>query len=366
LGKISRRNKQLKTSIKKSIIKRAIKKRRKNQHFDEVAAELMTLPSDASIEYNNSYYFASHDEKGNAFFFRLGQRGGVDGPIAEIWFGATTYDGKMYMNSQMIYKLDQSPATVKCIEPRKKWEFAFSGKMIPVKPGKDLIAEPYGNQVHAEFRGVFTSDKGIFEFGRDTHIDAFASAMAAEKWTKDFSANMKKNVQSQTRTEQIGHVATTFKVGNDEYTMDAPALRDQAFGKRIWSYMNHYSWLVGSLVDGNAFNVVTVYYPVINVKGLPTGYHLQGDKYINLKDAQFPRHFKTDGIAPAQGSVTAQFSDKSNVIVDFESKIIFPYVFTDDHGGYNVFECITTFNFNGVKGMGIAEFSYNQDKNRLV
>jgi len=128
--------------------------------------------------------------------------------------------------------------------------------------------------------------------------------------------------------------------------------------------MNHYSWLVGNLEDGSAFNTVMVLYPPINVAGLKTGYVMRGDKYVNLINVDYPKHFTVTGIAPTSGNATAKFSDKSRAVIDFETKIIFPYTFTDSEGGYDVYEGITSYTFNGIKGYGIAEFSYNQDKDR--
>ena len=354
----------MKNSIKKMIMRRVMKKRKAGQVFDEVASELHKLPKDADETINNSYYYASHDSGGNAFFLRLGQRGGIGGknPVAEIWFGFCTADGKAYMNSNQLYKLSESPVKTECQEPLCKWTFSFKGKMVPVKPGVNLVAEPIGKEIDAEFNGTFTSNHGLFEFSRDTHINSYSTAIAAEKWDKGFSEELKKN--HQTRIEQTGHIKCKFKAEGKEYTIDAPGLRDQAYGRRLWSYMNHYSWLVGCLEDGMAFSTVIVLYPRINVKGLKTGYIVKDGKYINLLDVNYPKHFATDGVAPTQGNATAKFSDKTKACIDFKTRIIFPYTFTDAEGGYNVFECITSYEFNGKKGTGISEFSYNQDKSR--
>ncbi|MCL2587206.1 MAG: hypothetical protein FWE31_03115 [Firmicutes bacterium] len=348
----------MKTCLKKAIMRRVMKKRKASADFDDVASEIYVLPPEADETVNNSYYYASHDKEGNAFFMRLGIRGGT----AEIWFGVTTACGKAYMNSQELYKLEDSPVKTKCIQPLKEWEFSFKGKMLPVKPGENRIAVPDGKEVDAEFSGTFTSDLGLFEFSRDTHVEAYANAIAAQKWVKGFSDELKNN--HQTRTEQMGHTKAVFKVGGKEFKFDAPGLRDRAYGKRIWSYMNHYSWLVGNLEDGRAFNACMVLYPAINVKGLRTGYYLPRDKYINLLDVDFPKHFTVTGVAPTHGKATAKFSDKTKAEIEFETKIIFPYRFTDSEGEYLVFEGVTSYTFNGIKGYGIAEFSYNKDRSR--
>ena len=351
----------IKKSFKKAIIKKVMKERKAVQEFDEVASEFHTLPKDADETINSSYYYASHDKDGNAFFMRLGERGG-ENPVAEIWFGVTTADGKAYMNKEQLYPLDKSPIKTNCIEPLRKWEFSFDGVMIPVVAGDNKVALQSGDEVNATFSGIFTSEHGLFEFSRDTDIGSYANAIASEKWVKGFSDELKKN--HQTRIEQIGHAVCEFNVEGNTYKIDAPALRDQAYGRRIWSYMNHYSWLVGNLEDGRAFNTVMVLYPTINVTGLKTGYVHEDGKYISLTNVDYPKEFTTKGTAPTKGTAKAKFANKKTANIEFESKIIFPYNFTDNEGGYNIFESITTFYFNGVKGYGIAEFSYNADKKR--
>lgn len=351
----------LRKNLKKCIIRRVMKKRKSEQNFDEVASDLHQMPTDADETINHSHYFKSHDKDGNAFFFRLGQRGGKK-PTAEIWFGFVTSCGKAYMNSKELYDLSDSPASAKCVVPLREWKFSFKGKMFPVSAGENLVAVPNGSEIDTEFNAVFTSKNGLFEFARDTHIDAYAEAIASEKWTKGFSEELKDNTQ--TRVEHVGHVKCTFKADGKIYSMDAPALRDQAYGKRYWSYMNHYSWLVGNLVDGRSFNTVMVLYPTINKTGLKTGYVMENGQYHSLTHVDYPVHFTTKGVAPVEGRATARFVDGTYAVIDFKSSIIFPYTFKDNRGAYNVFECITTFDFNDVKGMGISEFSYNADPRR--
>jgi len=350
-----------KKSFKKRIIRNQMEKRKATQNFDEIKSELHTLPTDADDTFNNSHYFASHDLDKNAFFLRLGERGGKN-PVAEVWFGFVSANGSAYMNSESLYRLDQSPVKVECVTPLREWKFAFKGKMVPVKPDKELIATPCGEAVTVEFNGIFTSEIGLFEFSRDTNTNSYVEAIASEKWVKGFSEELKQN--HQTRIEQIGRVICQFKTANEVYAIDADAIRDQAYGRRLWSYMNHYSWLYGSLADGRAFDTVMVLYPTINVYGIRTGYVLAGGEYQNLLEVDYPKAFATTGVAPRSGTVMAKFSDGMEATIEFATKIIFPFQFTDVNGGYNVFEGVTTFTFNGVKGAGIAEFSYNQDKQR--
>jgi len=355
----------IKTCFKQAIMKSVMKKRKANQNFNEAESELAGLPDDADETINNSDYVKAHDKYGNAFFMRLGRRGGKNGAeaVAEIWFGFVSADGKAYMNAKQLYKLSDSPVITECIEPLKKWKFIFKGKVVPVEAGENRVAKPIGDEVDAEFEGVFTSNNRLFEMARDTHLNSYCKGIAAEKWTKGFADELKKN--NQTRTEQIGCIKCEFKVEGNTYLTDTPALRDRAFGRRLWSYMNHYGWLVGSLEDGRYFNAVMVRYPSVNVIGLKTGYIFENGEYHNLTDADFPVHFTTDGVAPINGEAVAYYSNNETAKIEFDAKIYFPYQFYDDEGGYDVFEGITTHTFNGIKAYGITEFSYNQDKTRL-
>ena len=355
----------IKTVCKRAIMKKVMKKRKATQNFDEALSELTALPEKADETINNSDYLKAHDKFGNAFFMRLGRRGKKEGAgaIAEIWFGFVSASGKAYMNSQQIYDIEDSPITAECITPLKEWRFIFKGKVVPVEAGENRVAVAIGDEIDAEFEAVFTSGNRLFEMARDTHINSYCRGIAAEKWSKGFSDELKKN--HQTRTEQIGHVKCEFKADGQAYSMDTPALRDRAFGRRLWSYMNHYGWLVGALEDGRYFNAVMVRYPSVNIVGLKTGYIFDGGEYHNLTNANFPKHFTTDSTAPINGSAMAYYSNKVTAKIEFDTKMYFPFQFYDDGGGYNVFEGVTTHYFNGIKGYGIAEFSYNQDKSRL-
>ena len=121
-----------------------MKKQKSGSTFSEEASELAGLPPDADETINCSDYCKAHDKNGNCFFIRLGRRKNKEGDCAEIWFGFYTQDGKAYMNSKQLYRLNESPVKAECIEPLRKWEFSFSGKVIPVKPEKNNVAEPCG------------------------------------------------------------------------------------------------------------------------------------------------------------------------------------------------------------------------------
>lgn len=353
----------MKKMLKKSLMRRVMKRRIANTVFDDAAGETWTAPADAGPEINNSHYFSSHDLEGNSFFLRAAKRGGKNG-VAEVWFAFKSSSGEIYVNTQQLLPLEKNTTKVECIEPLRKWKISFEGKVIPVIPGEDKQAITNGKEIDAKFEGEFTSEFGIYDFSRDTDLNAFCNAIAAEKWKKGFSDELKKN--HQVHIEQDGHATATLSVEGKEFKMDAPAIRDHSFGRRLWSYMNRHAWLSTILEDKNAINVNTVRYPALNVFGLKTGYKIKNGVAANMICVDFPKDFLTSGKPPTAGEFKAKFSDKTKAVVKYEPEIIFTFNFDDADGGYVVYEGIASFTVDNVKGRGIAEFGYNKDRRRYA
>jgi hypothetical protein len=259
------------------------------------------------------------------------------------------------VNSCRLFKLSESAAQVKCITPLKKWEFSFSGKMYPVKPDGDLIAKPCGPEIDAGFTGVFTSDSPLYEFSRDTDLKPFCRAIAAEKWGKGFAAQL--NHAHQIHIEQDGFIKGTFNIDGKKYQIDAAAIRDHSYGRRVWSYMNRHKWLIAVLEDGSTLGTNSVRYPALNVAGLKTGYKMCGGKTVNVVDWVFSGDKKN-------GKYTVKYSDKTTDECAFASDIVFPFEFTDEYGAYIIYEGLSAFTVNNKKGRGITEFGYNADSRR--
>jgi len=345
----------IKNTIKQKIMHRVMKKRKNNTPFDEIASELYELPEDAANDMNNSYYFSAHNMDGTAIFFRFGKRSGGKNAMAEVWFALRLPDGTAYVNSQRLLKLSESTAHVKCITPLKEWEFSFSGKMYPVKPDGNLIAQPCGSEFDAKFTGIFTSNSALYEFSRDSEIKPFCRAIAAEKWAKGFADQLKH--AHQIHIEQDGFIKGVFNIGEKIHKIDAPAIRDHSFGRRVWSYMNCHKWLIAILEDGSTLNANSVRYPALNVEGLKTGYKMFGKKIINVIDWIFSGDKKNS-------KYTVTYSDKTTDECAFSLDIMFEFEFTDEHGSYTIYEGLSAFTINGKKGRGITEFGYNGDSLR--
>ncbi|MCL2675644.1 MAG: hypothetical protein FWE84_03530 [Firmicutes bacterium] len=353
----------LKTAIKTALMRNIMKKRKAAAAFDEVLSEHYQTPDDAGEDMNNSYYFSAHTWDGGALFVRYAQRGGGDKAMAEVWAAYRAADGTAFVNQNCLYKLSESPMGVKCVTPLREWQFFFKGEMAPVAPfGEELIARPIGEPVFAELSGTFTSKNGLYEFSRETDDMAFCRAVAAEKWKKGFSDDL--NRESQTHIEQDGHIKAVLNVGGKEYKIDAQAVRDHSYGRRVWSYMNRHTWRIALLEDGSLLNTNVVRYPALNVRGLKCGYKMKDGVMANVTDVIFHGGAALDGLPLREDEYTVKYSDGSEIKHEFKADIAFPFEFDDKYGKYIIYEGISSFIIGGVKGRGITEFGFNGDKGR--
>lgn len=352
----------IKTGLKTIVLKSALKKRRGKNSFDEAESELYKLPADAAEDMNNSYYFTAHSENGEAMFFRYAERGGGKNAIAEVWFAYRAADGTAYVNEKRLLKLSESTARVECIEPLKKWNFSFKGKLTPVKPDGDLIARTSGEALDGEFSGVFTGEYGLYNFSRDTDLKTYCSALAAEKWYKGFSKELEHI--DQVHIEQDGSISGTLDVKGKKYKINAEAIRDHSYGRRKWSFFNRHTWLIGILEDGTRLNVNAVRYPILNVRGLKTGYKIKDGFKAGTTKVSFSDELGLSGGPYKEGSYKACYSDKSALDCSFKLDIAFPFEFSDKDGSYIIYEGVSGFTCGNLKGRGITEFGYNKDKSR--
>lgn len=344
----------IKQGLKRALIRRVLKKRKGDGVFDELSSERFELPTDAGTDFNNSYYFCAHNTDGTSLLFRLGKRGGG---THEVWFAYYDRAGNAFVNLTQLYAAQESPAAVKCIAPLKEWEFAFKGKLVRVSPDDDLIARPYGAELDAVFTGVFLCTENMYEFSRDTDVNNFASAIAAEKWVKGFNAEL--NTNHQTHIEQAGRVKGVLSADGAEYNIDSPGLRDHSYGRRDWDYMNRHVWLAAVCPGGRAVNTSWVSYPAL--KELKSGYEVYNGAVKNVTGAA-PMDKLSNGGIPKRFEYFAELSDKTVLTNKCRVDIAFPFSFQD--GAYIMYEGLADFEINGEKGRGTAEFGYNADAGR--
>jgi hypothetical protein len=332
--------------LKEPLARRSIRKRQLAHPFDAASAETFALPSDAAPDQNNSYYFSCHGLDGTSLFFRLGLRGG--GASSEVWFAYRDASGKGWVNAEQLTPPAVCPARVRCVKPEEVWEFSFHGTML----GSG------SKEAEVSFQGTFTASSPIFEFS--THMDPgpLARALAREKWSRSFFAEVAQN--HQTHYEQQGHVAGTLELGGRTIAISLPAMRDHSFGKRDWDYMDRHIWLMALLEDGRSLNVNMVRYPA--VRELQTGYLISGPRTVCVHGATSMDSLPCTGSVPDSFDVQLRLADGRSLLLSCEKEASFTFPF--DHGAYVIHEGVGRFTVDGVRGRGILEFGFNGDKDR--
>lgn len=331
--------------LKMSLIRRSLDKRRISSPFVVEAAEHFSLPLDADETQNNSYYFSCHDMQGNSLLMRYAKRGQNQ---TEVWFAYKDAASNAYVNERQLYIGEDAPAGVRCRETGEVWDFFYDGELKNLSSGKRCAAH---------FRGTFCATGGIFEFGHDVDSSVLAAAIAKEKWSRAFFADLQQN--DQVHYEQQGRVEGVLEIDGARISCALPAMRDHSYGKRDWRYMNRHFWLMALLEDGGSLNANMVSYPAL--RALQTGYFVSKQGVSCITEAKI-----LEDIAP--GAVPDAFSYKAKradgkeftVVCKKERQFDFPF------DGYTLYEGIGTFDVDGIAGRGILEFGWNSDAARYA
>jgi len=336
----------MKQRLKQALIRRSLEKRRLTTPFNEEQAERFTLPPDADDSQNNSYYFSAHDQKGNSLLFRHAQRSVKK---TEVWFAFKDADGNACINDQQLFITD-APSRVNCVEPGKTWAFSYHGQVRHLKTNKVF---------NASFEGAFSAAGPIFEFGHDVDANVLAGAIAREKWSKAFFADLRNN--DQVHYEQPGVITGELVLDGERIPYDMTAMRDHSFGKRDWGYMNKHFWLMALFEDGSSLNANMVSYPALK---LQTGYYETDGKVICAKAARIIENVQKPHTVPEAFTYEAVLLDGRTLTVSCRREEVF--VFPFDNGAYTIYEGIGSFELGNVKGRGILEFGWNGDPKRCI
>ena len=333
--------------LKKALITRSVLKRRRAHPFLADAAERYRLPSDAGDSLNNSYYFSCHDNSGTSLLFRHAQRGGKH---TEVWFAYRDADGSAYISDKQFFFADEAPTAVECAEPKKAWRFSYDGEVKNLRTGA---------LCRARFAGTFEAAGDIFEFGHDVDVRVLAEAIAREKWSKKFFAELQGN--DQVHYEQPGHVTGELVLGGAVIPCNFAAMRDHSYGKRDWSYMNRHFWLMALMADGRQLNANMVSYPALK---LTSGYYLADGKTVCVESARIIEDVQKPHAVPDAFTLAVRLVDGHTLSIACRREEMF--VFPFDNGAYTIYEGVGVFEIDGATGRGILEFGWNGDLSRCV
>ena len=331
--------------LKKFIVTKIINKRKKNQPFDEKAAESFTLGCDGDGTFNNSYYFSAHcQKKKQSLYVRLGLR---DNGNAEVW---VYFDNEQnnYYHDKLLYTTATSPLKVN--NDNGAWSFSFEGELLD----KD------GKKVTSKVDCAFKPSGKIVDFFSHMPSERLGVAMAQDKWTKDYFAEVQKN--NSVHYEQEGRLLGLVTIDGTEYQIDLPCVRDHSYGRRVWGYMNNHLWLA-AVSDDCLINFSMVSYPSMSI--LEEGHLREKENPVEfVTKVSYDRNKIVTGEIPNELTLTAQIEKKRNITVSAKLLRSIPYVF--ENGDYTLIEGIADYEVDGIKCRGILEIGFNKDKSRFM
>lgn len=331
-------------NVKKKFMTAVLDKKKKNQPFDFEKAESFALSSKDGRDINNSYYFSAHSaDKNESVYLRLGLRGE---DTAEVW-ACCDFDGAHYVLKKNDHRHNNSPLSVS--REGVNWRVRFEGVLDCEKESVPCAVDC-----------VFSPTAKAVDFFSDMPSLRTATAMAQEKWTKEFFAEVQKN--NQVHYEQEGLFAGTVKIGDEIREISLPCVRDHSFGKRDWNYMNNHLWLMG-VSSKCQFNFSVVSYPSISL--LEVGNIRFGSTMRFMTRAEYDRSAIVTGEIPSELSVKMTLKgEKQPVPVNVKLINCDEYFF--DGGKYRLIEGLATFTVGREICRGILEIGFNADSRRFM
>lgn len=341
-------------SIKRKIMLAKLKKKNSEHPFNLETYETYTLPSNASRDDVNSYYFSAHNLDGESLVIRKNFRG--EG-IREIWVIYHTKEAT-YANKISRFENEDTGLSISLIEVGRLWAFAYKGKLNKVHINENKLGTLLDEEVEVEINGTFKSESKMFDYASHIDHDLLASAIAKEKWHKDFIRAV--NETNVARVEQQGQIEATIKLNDKDIIFKSNAMREHSFGYSDWNRMNRHFLLITLIRKGEALNLSRIAYP--QVDKLITGYFEKDDRIQQISKNTNGARVPNVGYIPEVFFYSVELQNGVHFNVKANVEVIIPY--TIHNGEYIIYEGIGTFEINRRKGRGVMEFGFNIDENK--
>ncbi|HEY9113047.1 MAG TPA: hypothetical protein VIN10_00015 [Bacteroidales bacterium] len=312
-----------------------------------ILSEMELKHSNDSIKgFNDSSYFAGLSSDGISFVSRLAFR--VDKPN-ENWLkifipgeGVWGFENKQLTEGD---GFKQGSLEYKCIVPGKKWAINFDG-----------VIENGLTEENLKLKLIWESAYPIIDFDTvGTTARQVGKQIAAAKWDSSFFNKLKE--LKQVHYEQSGKITGTVFWKNKNIEVDLKGVRDHSWGVRNWDDWDRHFWFLGMLDDGRFFNFSQISYSF--VKSLKAGFICKNEQQKTVFGIPSFEEINFDSLFPKK--IRFQIEEEKGLYVplSINMKTFFPFKMDDV---YYIRQAASVFEYNGVKGIGIAEMGANMKK----
>lgn len=346
--------------------------KQKSEPFDYIGADLFRIPEGASSIINNSWFFGGDSPDGMSFKMRVAHRNGSPSEVFLIWIGK---DGRYLATDKQSYDPAECPLTVKNVIPGRDWDVRFDGDVTDMKDG---------SRHHCLMQFSYKARLPIYHPMFDGCTRGMSEALASQRWNKKFFESLAGDTGlgetdktiKQVHYEQTGHMEGTMTIdGGEPVAFSVPGIRDRAFGKRDWNYMDCHVWLVAVTERGEAMNLSIVSYP--HAKRFFCGYmDYDSDRNHPLTDYKIISYDHCGGKGPERMIVDCSFANGKvyRVVADRTHDLVTPF----DGGNFYFHEAVGNFTFTEIpslgaealpgartiKARGTIELGWNRDSSR--
>jgi hypothetical protein len=295
--------------------------------------------------FNDSSYFAGLSPDGISFVSRLAFR--VDKPNEnwlKIFFPGEGVWGFENKNMKDGEGLSQGSLEYICVEPGKKWKIKYDG-----------IVEKGLAEEKLKIDLVWDAVNPIVDFDKiGTTAQQVGKQVAAEKWNSVFFTKLKE--LKQVHYEQSGIITGTVFWKNKKIDVNLKGIRDHSWGVRNWEDWDRHFWFLGLLDDGRFFNFSQISYSF--VKNLKAGFIC--DKEIQKTIYRIPsfEEINFENLFPKKLNFQIEEEKGATLPLLINLKTFFPFKMD---GLYYIRQAAADFEYNGIKGIGIAEMGANMN-----
>lgn len=289
-------------------------------------------------DWNESFYFNFYDRaKDVCGFMRIGLKPNRD--EKSMFFFLMMPNG-MSIGTRGAEPFKDSELRAKGLRYEKmiserKWRMLYDGDLVRIDGGA-------GEKVRVSMQLDFDALHPIFNY---------------RECVSEEDVRMSRSTASE-HTEQYGRITGRLEIGGTQLRIDALGERDHSWGVRDWIAPTMWIWLTAQFSEGVAMNLTKL---IVEEGVVDAGYVHRDGRNLPIVKTDVETEYGTDG-GPKTLSVVLR--DKSGAEHRMKAQVMrtVRLSFTG-HEGYGtavMYETLAQFEYQGLKGYGIAEYLVRQ------